>query len=196
MTLAGLAARNVLRNKFRALLTVLGVAVAVLTFICCARCSTRGRRRRLRGEGPPRHAPQDHLRDDAAQALHRTTSRETSRTSSAAPHARTGSAARTRSTSTSSSPRSRSTRPRTSRSTTRSSVPPAGSTRTCTTGSGAIVGDRSRRRWGGRSADKVMPRQRHLPDEGRSWTFNIDGIYDVVARSRSIGSRSSSTGTT
>jgi putative ABC transport system permease protein len=33
MTLVGLAARNVLRNKFRALLTVLGVAVAVITFM-------------------------------------------------------------------------------------------------------------------------------------------------------------------
>ncbi len=33
MTLAGVAARNVLRNKFRTLLTVLGVAVAVLTFV-------------------------------------------------------------------------------------------------------------------------------------------------------------------
>lgn len=33
MTLVGLAARNVLRNKFRAVLTVLGVAVAILTFI-------------------------------------------------------------------------------------------------------------------------------------------------------------------
>lgn len=33
MTLAGLAARNVLRNKFRVLLTILGVAVAVLTFV-------------------------------------------------------------------------------------------------------------------------------------------------------------------
>lgn len=33
MTLAGLAARNVLRNKVRTVLTVLGVAVAVLTFV-------------------------------------------------------------------------------------------------------------------------------------------------------------------
>jgi len=33
MTLVGLAARNVLRNKFRAVLTILGVAVAVLTFM-------------------------------------------------------------------------------------------------------------------------------------------------------------------
>jgi putative ABC transport system permease protein len=33
MTLASLAARNVLRNRFRAILTVLGVAVAVLTFV-------------------------------------------------------------------------------------------------------------------------------------------------------------------
>ncbi len=33
MTLAGLAARNVLRNKFRVLLTIAGVAVAVLTFV-------------------------------------------------------------------------------------------------------------------------------------------------------------------
>lgn len=33
MTLVGLAARNVLRNKFRAALTILGVAVAVLTFM-------------------------------------------------------------------------------------------------------------------------------------------------------------------
>jgi len=33
VTLAGLAVRNVLRNKFRAMLTVLGVAVATLTFI-------------------------------------------------------------------------------------------------------------------------------------------------------------------
>src|SRR5262245_17836920 len=33
MTLVGLAARNVLRNRFRAVLTVLGVAVAVLTFV-------------------------------------------------------------------------------------------------------------------------------------------------------------------
>lgn len=33
MTLAGLAARNVLRNKFRVLLTIVGVAVAVLTFV-------------------------------------------------------------------------------------------------------------------------------------------------------------------
>lgn len=33
MTLAGLAARNVLRNKFRVLLTILGTAVAVLTFV-------------------------------------------------------------------------------------------------------------------------------------------------------------------
>ena len=33
MTLVGLAARNVLRNKFRVMLTVLGTAVAVLTFI-------------------------------------------------------------------------------------------------------------------------------------------------------------------
>ena len=33
MTLAGLAARNVLRNRFRAILTILGVAVAVLTFV-------------------------------------------------------------------------------------------------------------------------------------------------------------------
>ena len=33
MTLVGLAARNVLRNKFRAVLTVLGVAVSILTFI-------------------------------------------------------------------------------------------------------------------------------------------------------------------
>jgi putative ABC transport system permease protein len=33
MTLAGLAARNVLRNKVRALLTVLGVAVAIVTFV-------------------------------------------------------------------------------------------------------------------------------------------------------------------
>ncbi|HEY4118512.1 MAG TPA: FtsX-like permease family protein [Byssovorax sp.] len=33
MTLAGLAARNVLRNKFRAILTAVGVAVAILTFI-------------------------------------------------------------------------------------------------------------------------------------------------------------------
>ncbi len=33
MTLVGLAARNVLRNKFRAVLTIAGVAVAILTFI-------------------------------------------------------------------------------------------------------------------------------------------------------------------
>lgn len=33
MTLAGLAARNVLRNKFRTALTILGVAVAILTFV-------------------------------------------------------------------------------------------------------------------------------------------------------------------
>lgn len=33
MTLVGLAARNVLRNKFRALLTVAGVAVAIVTFL-------------------------------------------------------------------------------------------------------------------------------------------------------------------
>jgi putative ABC transport system permease protein len=33
MTLVGLAARNVMRNRFRAVLTVLGVAVAILTFI-------------------------------------------------------------------------------------------------------------------------------------------------------------------
>ena len=33
MTLAGLAARNILRNRFRAILTMLGVAVAILTFI-------------------------------------------------------------------------------------------------------------------------------------------------------------------
>ena len=33
MTLVGLAARNVLRNKFRVMLTILGVAVAVLTFV-------------------------------------------------------------------------------------------------------------------------------------------------------------------
>lgn len=33
MTLSGLAVRNVLRNKFRAILTVAGVAVAVLTFV-------------------------------------------------------------------------------------------------------------------------------------------------------------------
>ncbi len=33
MTLTGLAARNVLRNKFRVILTVLGVAIAVLTFV-------------------------------------------------------------------------------------------------------------------------------------------------------------------
>ncbi|MGZ3453099.1 MAG: ABC transporter permease [Polyangiales bacterium] len=33
MTLVGLAARNVLRNKFRAVLTVMGVAVAILTFL-------------------------------------------------------------------------------------------------------------------------------------------------------------------
>ena len=33
MTLAGLAARNVLRNKVRALLTIVGVAVAIITFV-------------------------------------------------------------------------------------------------------------------------------------------------------------------
>jgi putative ABC transport system permease protein len=33
MTLAGLAARNVLRNKFRTVLTVLGVAVALMAFV-------------------------------------------------------------------------------------------------------------------------------------------------------------------
>ena len=33
MTLIGLAARNVLRNKFRAVLTIVGVAVAILTFV-------------------------------------------------------------------------------------------------------------------------------------------------------------------
>jgi putative ABC transport system permease protein len=33
MTLVGLAARNVLRNKFRAILTVAGVAVAIITFL-------------------------------------------------------------------------------------------------------------------------------------------------------------------
>jgi putative ABC transport system permease protein len=33
MTLVGLAARNVLRNKFRAALTVVGVAVAIITFL-------------------------------------------------------------------------------------------------------------------------------------------------------------------
>ena len=33
MTLASLAARNILRNKFRAILTIFGVAVAVLTFM-------------------------------------------------------------------------------------------------------------------------------------------------------------------
>ena len=33
MTLAGLAARNLMRNKFRTTLTVLGVAIAVLTFM-------------------------------------------------------------------------------------------------------------------------------------------------------------------
>jgi putative ABC transport system permease protein len=33
VTLAGLAARNVLRNKFRLMLTVMGVAIAVLTFV-------------------------------------------------------------------------------------------------------------------------------------------------------------------
>lgn len=33
MTLVGLAARNVLRNKFRAVLTILGVAVSILTFM-------------------------------------------------------------------------------------------------------------------------------------------------------------------
>jgi len=33
VTLTGLAARNVLRNKFRVLLTILGVAIAVLTFV-------------------------------------------------------------------------------------------------------------------------------------------------------------------
>ncbi|GAC1364089.1 MAG: ABC transporter permease [Polyangiales bacterium] len=33
MTLTGLAARNVLRNKFRAILTIAGVAVAILTFV-------------------------------------------------------------------------------------------------------------------------------------------------------------------
>lgn len=33
MTLAGLAARNVLRNKFRAILTIVGVAVAIITFL-------------------------------------------------------------------------------------------------------------------------------------------------------------------
>lgn len=33
MTLAGLAARNVLRNKFRTILTVIGVAVALMTFV-------------------------------------------------------------------------------------------------------------------------------------------------------------------
>lgn len=33
MTLVGLAARNVLRNKFRAVLTICGVAVAILTFL-------------------------------------------------------------------------------------------------------------------------------------------------------------------
>lgn len=33
MTLTGLAARNVLRNKFRVMLTIAGVAIAVLTFV-------------------------------------------------------------------------------------------------------------------------------------------------------------------
>lgn len=33
MTLVGLAARNVLRNKFRAVLTIVGVAVSILTFM-------------------------------------------------------------------------------------------------------------------------------------------------------------------
>jgi putative ABC transport system permease protein len=33
MTLVGLAARNVLRNKFRAVLTILGVAVSIITFL-------------------------------------------------------------------------------------------------------------------------------------------------------------------
>jgi putative ABC transport system permease protein len=33
VTLTGLAARNVMRNKFRVMLTIAGVAVAVLTFV-------------------------------------------------------------------------------------------------------------------------------------------------------------------
>jgi putative ABC transport system permease protein len=33
VTLTGLAARNILRNKFRAILTIIGVAIAVLTFM-------------------------------------------------------------------------------------------------------------------------------------------------------------------
>ena len=33
MTLVGLAARNVLRNRFRAIMTVIGVAVAVVAFV-------------------------------------------------------------------------------------------------------------------------------------------------------------------
>jgi len=33
VTLAGLAARNLLRNKVRTMLTLLGVAIAILTFV-------------------------------------------------------------------------------------------------------------------------------------------------------------------
>ena len=76
VTLRRLAARNPLRNKFRTLLTVLGVRGRDPRVRAAAHGASYAwtSRRRVRGEGPRRHAPQGDVRDDAAEALHRATS--------------------------------------------------------------------------------------------------------------------------
>ena len=140
MTLTGLAVRNLSRNRFRAALTAVGVAIAIVAFLLLRTVIWAWAvGRRVRREGPRRHAPQGHLRDDASRGA-------TSRTYATRPTSRrrpgrTGSAARTRSTITSSSARSPSTPRRTSRVYDELNVPPEQLDAWKHDRQGAIVGD-------------------------------------------------------
>ena len=72
MNFASVAVKNVGRNMFRASLTILGVAVAMLAFVLLRTVLwawTIGER--VRGEGSRGDAPQDHVRDVDAAALRR-----------------------------------------------------------------------------------------------------------------------------
>ena len=179
MNLAGIGMRNVSRNKFahdphrarrrrsrsrvhHAPHRALGVE----------------RRRRVRRQGPPRHAPQGLVHHAAAEALHRRQSRQCP--ASSRPRGRTGSAPRTRSdpneffatlavdpeTSSRSTTRSRSRRTTRPRWLAGSSAAPSSATS-------------SRRSSGLKVGDKFTLHGTIYPGD---WEFNIDGIYTATAQ--------------
>ena len=158
----------------------LGVAVAIVAFLLLrtvvwawtsgADCAAKDR---------ARHAPQDDLRDDAAQALRRGRPRRAARQGGDVGQLvrREGPEARPR---VLRDPRRR-PGDATSRSTTRCSVPPDQTARRGSTTSRApSSATSSPRRWAGRSATRSSSRAASTRGD---WQFNIDGIYDAAARS-------------